>query len=80
MEDLWEVSSEWDRDVPVGDRWEDLTDHISHKIKDHIQPYIDMHYIYALAKAGKEERVRPKHVTLGHLLIDDHLAVYNVVD
>ncbi|PRP86776.1 hypothetical protein PROFUN_02925 [Planoprotostelium fungivorum] len=51
---LWRLEL---RDVPVGDRWEDLTDHISHKIKDHIQPYIDMHYVYALAKAGKEERL-----------------------
>ncbi len=46
-----------DREVNVGDRWEDLTDHVSKRIGDHIQPYIDMHYVYALAKAGKEEKV-----------------------
>lgn len=51
---LWRLDL---RDVPVADRWNDVAEHVAPHIREHIQPFIDLHYIYALAKSGQEERV-----------------------
>ncbi len=41
--------------VDVGDRWQDLADHLAPRIRDHVQPFLDMHYLYGLARAGRPE-------------------------
>lgn len=51
---LWRLDL---RNVPVADRWLDVANHVAPHIREHIQPFIDLHYIYALAKAGQTERV-----------------------
>ena len=45
------------RGVPVAERWLDVADHISPKVKEHVSPFIDMQYAYALARAGRDEKV-----------------------
>jgi hypothetical protein len=42
------------RGVDVGDRWRDLADHCAARAGDHEQPFLDLHYLYALARAGGE--------------------------
>ena len=44
----------------MAERWNDVADHVAPHIKEHIQPFIDLHYIYALSKAGKDEQVFQK--------------------
>jgi Flp pilus assembly protein TadD len=39
--------------VDVGDRWQDLADHLRPRVHDHVQPFLDMHYLYGLARAGR---------------------------
>jgi hypothetical protein len=41
--------------VDVGDRWQDLADHLRPRVHDHVQPFLDMHYLYGLARAGRTE-------------------------
>jgi hypothetical protein len=44
----------------VGDRWEDLSEHVANRSFVNDQPFLDMQYAFALAKGGKLE-------ALGHL-------------
>jgi hypothetical protein len=39
--------------VDVGDRWQDLADHLTPRVHDHVQPFLDMQYLYGLARAGR---------------------------
>jgi len=41
--------------VDVGDRWQDLADHLLPRVHDHVQPFLDMHYLYGLARAGRPQ-------------------------
>jgi hypothetical protein len=41
--------------VDVGDRWEDVADHIAQRGADTVQPFLTMQYLYALARADKPE-------------------------
>jgi hypothetical protein len=41
--------------VDVGDRWQDLADYLVPRVHDHVQPFLDMHYIYGIARAGRPE-------------------------
>ncbi|MDR3508052.1 MAG: tetratricopeptide repeat protein [Caulobacteraceae bacterium] len=41
--------------VEVGDRWEDLAEHIAGRGIDTTQPFLTMQYLYGLAKAGRPE-------------------------
>ncbi|WP_009630856.1 tetratricopeptide repeat protein [Synechocystis sp. PCC 7509] len=45
------------RGVDVGDRWEQLTPYLTARIHEHTLPFQDLHYVYALARAGKVELV-----------------------
>lgn len=45
------------RGVDVGDRWEELVTHLLPRIHEHALPFQDLHYIYALARAGRVELV-----------------------
>jgi hypothetical protein len=39
--------------VDVGDRWQDVADHLAPRIDEHVQPFLDLHYLYGLARAGR---------------------------
>lgn len=41
--------------VDVGDRWQDLADHLAPRVHEHVQPFLDLHYLYGLARAGRPE-------------------------
>ena len=41
--------------VDVGDRWQDLADHLTPRVHEHVQPFLDMQYLYGLARAGRPE-------------------------
>ena len=41
--------------IDVGDRWQDVADHLVSRTQDHVQPFLDMHYVLGLARAGRAE-------------------------
>jgi hypothetical protein len=41
--------------MAVGDRWQDLADHLAHRAHDHVLPFLDLQYLYGLARAGRSE-------------------------
>lgn len=43
--------------IDVGDRWEQLAPYLTVRIHEHALPFQDLHYVYALARAGKVELV-----------------------
>jgi tetratricopeptide (TPR) repeat protein len=45
------------RGVDVGDRWKELAPHLTARIHEHALPFQDLHYIYALARAGQADQV-----------------------
>ena len=49
--------------VDVGERWQDVADHLITRLDDHVLPFLDVQYLYGLARAG-----RPQAQTLlGHM-------------
>lgn len=42
----------------VGDRWQDVGRYLAARQHDHVLPFLDMQYLYGLARAGHEERAR----------------------
>ncbi len=45
------------RAIDVGDRWNSLAPYLTARIHEHALPFQDLHYIYALARAGRVELV-----------------------
>ncbi len=43
------------RKVDVGNRWQELVPYLKGRIHEHSLPFNDLHYIYALARAGEVE-------------------------
>ena len=41
--------------VDVGDRWQDVAAHLALRTQDQVQPFLDMQYLYGLARAGRPE-------------------------
>lgn len=41
--------------IDVGDRWQDLADHLVHRLDDHVLPFLDLQYLYGLARADRPE-------------------------
>jgi hypothetical protein len=41
--------------VPVGDRWEDVADHLAARGPDTTQPFLTAQYLYGLARAGRPQ-------------------------
>lgn len=41
--------------VDVGERWQDVADHLAARTHDQVQPFLDMQYLYGLARAGRPE-------------------------
>ncbi|MBD9403817.1 tetratricopeptide repeat protein [Acidovorax sp. ACV02] len=44
--------------VDVGDRWTDVADHLALRLADHVLPFLDLQYLYGLARAGHMEAAR----------------------
>lgn len=45
------------RGVDVGGRWAGIAAQLEERTGDHINGFLDLHYVYALAKAGRDEEV-----------------------
>ena len=41
--------------VAVGDRWQNLADHLLQHVGDQVLPFLDMQYVYGLARAGRKQ-------------------------
>jgi hypothetical protein len=41
--------------VDVGDRWQDVADHLQHRTADQVLPFLDLQYLYGLARAGRPQ-------------------------
>ena len=41
--------------VDVGDRWQDVADHLESRSQDTVQPFLTMQYLYGLARAGRPQ-------------------------
>lgn len=39
--------------VDVGHRWTDVADHLALRLGDHVLPFLDLQYLYGLARAGR---------------------------
>jgi len=44
--------------VDVGDRWADVANHLTQRLADHVLPFLDLQYLYGLARAGRAEAAR----------------------
>lgn len=52
--------------VDVGSRWQDISTYIYHRLHEHALPFQDLHYVYALAKAGRFELVNQMLKSMQH--------------
>jgi len=43
------------RGVDVGGRWRDVADYLKGRIGENVLPFLDLHYIYGLVRAGEDE-------------------------
>jgi hypothetical protein len=41
--------------VDVGERWQDVADYLVTRTSDHVLPFLDVQYLYGLARAGRIE-------------------------
>lgn len=39
----------------VGERWRDVAQHLASRLRDHVLPFLDMQYLYGLARAQRPE-------------------------
>lgn len=39
----------------VGDRWQDVAGYLALRLHDHVLPFLDMQYLYGLARGGREK-------------------------
>lgn len=40
--------------LDVGERWQDLADHLEQRAHDHVLPFLDLQYLYGLARAERD--------------------------
>lgn len=45
------------RGIDVGERWQELAPYLTARIHEHALPFQDLHYIYALSRAGQTDQV-----------------------
>ncbi|MEO7939151.1 MAG: tetratricopeptide repeat protein [Burkholderiaceae bacterium] len=50
--------------IDVGERWQDVADHMALRLEDQVLPFLDLQYLYGLARAG-----RPQADTLLHNIL-----------
>lgn len=41
--------------IDVGERWQELAGHLADRLDDHVLPFLDLQYLYGLARAGRPE-------------------------
>jgi len=41
--------------IDVGRRWDDLAGYLARRLDDHVLPFLDLQYLYGLARAGRPE-------------------------
>jgi hypothetical protein len=41
--------------IDVGERWDDVGSHLLQRTADHVLPFLDLQYLYGLARAGRPE-------------------------
>jgi hypothetical protein len=41
--------------VDVGERWQDVADYLAPRLQDHVLPFLDVQYLYGLARAGRPQ-------------------------
>jgi hypothetical protein len=41
--------------IDVGARWQDLAGYLAQRLDDHVLPFLDLQYLYGLARAGRPE-------------------------
>jgi hypothetical protein len=49
--------------VDVGERWQDVAHYLSARLDDHVLPFLDMQYLYGLARAGRPQA----HTLMRHI-------------
>jgi len=72
-EQVWGVAKDYSQDqigavsllarfelagIDVGARWGDLADRLAGRLDDHVLPFLDLQYLYGLARAGRPEADR----------------------
>lgn len=45
------------RGLDVGDRWKDIAPYLAPRVREHCSPFLDLHYVHGLARAGEREAV-----------------------
>lgn len=45
------------RGVDVGERWADVATYLKPRLHEHFLPFLDLHYLYGLARAGEQSAV-----------------------
>jgi hypothetical protein len=40
--------------LDVGDRWQDVADYIARRGPEHVEPFLDAHYLLGLGRAGRD--------------------------
>lgn len=45
------------RGLDVGDRWKDVATYLTPRIREHCSPFLDLHYVHGLARAGERQAV-----------------------
>jgi len=41
--------------IDVGERWQDVADHVAQRLDDQVLPFLDLQYLYGLARAGRPQ-------------------------
>ncbi|WP_199320681.1 tetratricopeptide repeat protein [Leptolyngbya sp. FACHB-261] len=44
------------RGVEVGNRWQEISAYLSNRLHEHVLPFLDLQYLYALARSGQDEQ------------------------
>jgi hypothetical protein len=52
--------------IDVGERWQDVADHLAERATDTVQPFLTLQYIYGLARAGREQAETLLNAVRGH--------------
>ena len=47
--------------VDVGERWQDVAGYLKTRVNDHVLPFLDMHYLYGLARAEMPQAAELMH-------------------
>ncbi|MDT7834001.1 tetratricopeptide repeat protein [Aquabacterium sp. OR-4] len=52
--------------VAVGERWQDLAEHLRQRVHDQVLPFLDLQYLYGLARAGRPEAETLRDAIVAH--------------